>query len=159
MTPEKTRKKPSDYPSAAFRLTSEIEREMQPFLDRTDGHASSAAREFLNWSVAALQAGRAELQERFTVTEWRAIAAALSGTHLEPSLWPHLPDEIFEADEEIGLECDRPDIAVRVQELSPAGRWALCDCLMRVRADVNRETLREAGVKARLLNSQVNQKL
>ena len=139
-------------PFAGIRLSAELSPELAPYLARA-GNPSGAVREFLNWGVGALQAGRTEIGNRFTLPEWRALADCFNGTLLEPALWPYLASEFAEADAGFELSrkwnVDGPDMTERLDALSPAARWALCDALLRLKVDVTPETLRKAGVRVR----------
>lgn len=152
MKPKPT-KKPTDYPNASFRIAPDVVLELTPFLQRADGNTSAAMRDFVNWSVKCLQAGRTELHNLFTLPEWRALAECFQGTFLSPPLWPYLHYEWREADESGKLRekwgVDGNGVAARLHGLSPAARWAFCHALMIVRADVTPEQLKNAGVRVK----------
>jgi len=138
---------------ASIYLSAPTVCELAPLIERVGGNMSAATRLFLDWGVKCLQAGRTELHDVFSLSQWRALADAFNGTHLEPSLWPHLHEEWREADENGELSrkwgVDGNETARVLHGLSPAARWAFCDVLLRIKTDVTNETLRDAGVMAK----------
>lgn len=118
------------YPQAGIRISSEIAPNLEPY--GVSESPSRAMASFLNYALQALEASRAELSVSFTPQELRYISAAMQGTFIEPSIVPHLAQEVAEWEPDSEWPVNGQDVAARISRLSAGARWALADRLLRM---------------------------